>query len=309
MITLTTHVLGKGAFGKVYLSTTKNSINHEGTYLLAVKTEDKQSRSKDVLRDEYNILRYINSKAKSTEDNILHILGFWEDEKRLYLALPLMGPSLGALRKQCTFSLKTILMIADMTITQIKTYHQLGIIHRDIKPDNFLVSYELPHTKIFLTDFGLARKIRNTERQVQRVGSLRYMSKYGHNFIEQGRRDDMYSLGYTLLYLYQGHLPWSIEGITKEDRHQHFCKIKTNLTNEFLTRGMKCSTCQNCSIQQSFIKYFDYIDQREINDDINYDYILKEFLLALKEHEWSYDKRWDWNSLYSNKHEASIGTN
>jgi serine/threonine protein kinase len=309
-IVLTKHILGKGAFGKVYLS--KSTTNNED-YLLAVKTEDKgdngdkgDKRVKDILRNEYNILRYTNTKVTCSTSYVLRMLEFWEDDKKLYLALPLMGPSLGALRKQCSFSLKTILMLADMTIEQIKIYHQIGIIHRDIKPDNFLVSYDLPHEHICLTDFGLARKIIHHNNHIdystkaQRVGSLRYMSKYSHQFIELGRRDDMYSLGYTLLYLYTGTLPWSIEGIPQEQRHQHICHVKSTLTNEFLTRCVKCTECtEKCSIQEAFIQYFEYLDTREFNDDINHNYLIKGFLVALKDHNWIYDKKWDWTSIYS----------
>ena len=268
-------------------------------YLLAVKTEDKaDSRNskdkkskecKETLRNEYDILQYVNAKVSCSSCYVMRIITFWEDEKRLYMALPLMGPSLGALRKQTQFSLKTILMIADMTIEQVKTYHQLGIVHRDIKPDNFLVSYALPHEHICLTDFGLAKKITSgCSDKSQRVGSLRYMSKYGHQFMELGRRDDMYSLGYTLLYLYQGFLPWSIDGIPKEQRHNHFCQAKSTITNEFLARDVRCSECtaakQPCSAQRAFIQYFDYLDTRECTDDINHNYLIKGFLLALKDH-------------------------
>jgi serine/threonine protein kinase len=145
---LTKHILGKGAFGQVYLATAQASGN---SYLVAVKTEDKKTVTNDILRNEYNILLYVNSKVTCTTSIVLRMISFWEDAECVYLALPLMGPSLGALRKQKAFSLKTVLMIADMTIEQIKIYHQLGIIHRDIKPANlFLMS----NNEVKCIDFG-----------------------------------------------------------------------------------------------------------------------------------------------------------
>jgi serine/threonine protein kinase len=198
-----------------------------------------------------------------------------------------MGPSLGSLRKQCTFSLKTILMLADMMVNQIKMYHDLSIIHRDIKPDNFLVDYQLPHKSVCLADFGLSKKLSSvTSESTQRVGSLRYMSRYIHDFIEATRRDDMYSLGYTLIYLFQGSLPWSIEGIEKNQRHRHLAQTKTSITNEFLTRSMTCTKCSSCTIQNAFRKYFDYLDGRKAYDEIDHGYLIDGFLLAMKSHNW-----------------------
>ena len=74
--------------------------------------------------------------------------------------MDLMGPSLesmfeNTLRK---FSLKTVLMLVDQMISRIEYVHNRRFIHRDIKPDNFCVGHNKTAHKIFLIDFGLAKR-------------------------------------------------------------------------------------------------------------------------------------------------------
>ena len=80
--------------------------------------------------------------------------------------MDLMGPSLEdlfdkTLRK---FSLKTVLMLIDQMISRIEYIHNRHFIHRDIKPDNFCVGLNKTSNKIFIIDFGLAK------RYIQRNG-------------------------------------------------------------------------------------------------------------------------------------------
>lgn len=68
-----------------------------------------------------------------------------------------MGPSLEKLFNHCKrkFSLETVLMIGDEMLSIVQYLHNEGFIHRDLKPDNFVVGYN-NHAKIYLIDFGLA---------------------------------------------------------------------------------------------------------------------------------------------------------
>ena len=84
--------------------------------------------------------------------------------------------------------MKTVLMLADQMIGRIEYVHNKNFIHRDIKPDNFLMGIGRHCNKLFLIDFGLAKKYRdNRTRQhipyredKNLTGTARYASINAH---------------------------------------------------------------------------------------------------------------------------------
>ena len=100
-------------------------------------------------------------------------------------------------------------------IKRIQYIHSRRIIHRDIKPDNFTIGNKRNSHRIFIIDFGLAKKFMSSTgihikyREGKGLtGTARYASINTHLGIEQSRRDDLESLGYVFLYFLRGKLPW-----------------------------------------------------------------------------------------------------
>jgi serine/threonine protein kinase len=105
-----------------------------------------------------------------------------------------------------------------MQISRLEYVHSKSFLHRDVKPDNFLMGIGHSTKRITCIDFGLAKRYR-TAAQGEHIpyrddklltGTARYASINGHLGIEQSRRDDLESLGYVLIYFLRGGLPWQV---------------------------------------------------------------------------------------------------
>lgn len=115
----------------------------------------------------------------------------------------------------CRLSTRTVAVIALQLIQRVQMLHEHSFIHRDLKPENFMVGFD-GDPNIYLIDYGLAKRWR--ERKTGQhisfaegkplTGTARYASINTHLGMEQSRRDDLESIGYILVYLMKGSLPW-----------------------------------------------------------------------------------------------------
>ena len=160
------------------------------------------------------------------------------------MVMDLLGPSIEDLFNFCNrkFSLKTILMIASQMLQRIENVHTRQFLHRDIKPENFLIGTSANAYKIYIIDFGLAK------RYIQKdgthlpyrdgkslTGTARYASIYTHLGIEQSRRDDLEGLGYVIMYLLKSSLPWqNLKAENKKDKYERIMEKKISTTIEVL---------------------------------------------------------------------------
>lgn len=179
------------------------------------------------------------------------------------------------------------------------------MLHRDIKPDNFLLGQNKNRHVVYLIDFGLSKRFRNprTGEHIEYIdgksftGTARYASIYTHLGIEQGRRDDLESLGYNLLYFLRGSLPWQgIKVKSNKEKYKRILDIKMNLSSRKL--------CEN--YPQEFCIFIEYSRSLHFEQKPDYDYIKGLFSRVFLRFQFEKDFIYKWNTFmisYDSKEE------
>lgn len=117
------------------------------------------------------------------------------------------------------FELATVSNIGIKLLDRLEVLHSENIVHCDLKPENVAVGYE-DKTELYLIDFGVSKTIMNADELLQPIkinrilGTPNYLSIGAHENIVSFR-NDIESLGYVLLFLISGDLPWNAETIVK----------------------------------------------------------------------------------------------
>lgn len=193
------------------------------------------------------------------------------EHERSVVVLDLLGPSLERTFNRCNrkFSLKTVLLLADQITSHLEYIHSKSLIHRDIKPENILIGTGVRSCQINIVDFGLAKTYREplTGRHIpysdrkKLTGTARYASIHSHLGIEQSRRDDMESLGYLLVYLCKGSLPWQgIQANSKKQKQDPILQKKLLTPTKDLCYGLpeEFATFVNYVRSLGFVEKPDY---------------------------------------------------
>uniref|UniRef100_A0A7S1TDA3 non-specific serine/threonine protein kinase n=1 Tax=Compsopogon caeruleus TaxID=31354 RepID=A0A7S1TDA3_9RHOD len=285
--------IGSGSFGDIYLGT--NVVTNEE---IAIKLESSKTKHPQLLY-ESKIYRYLNVAPPGQK-----VVGFpkvrWYGPEGDYnvMAIDLLGPSLEDLFNFChrKFSLKTVLMLAEQMIQRIEYIHSRSFLHRDIKPDNFLMGLGKEANIVYIIDFGLAKKYRDHKTFVHipyrenknLTGTARYASINTHLGIEQCRRDDLESLGFVLMYFNRGSLPWQgLRAATKKQKYQKISDKKMSTPIPELCRGYP----------QEFATYLTYCRSLKFEDRPDYAYLRRMFRELYIREGYQDDNIFDW-TLY-----------
>lgn len=195
--------LGKGHFGEIYLGT-KNDTGV--SYALKVIERPKNFKESEqiMINDEVDISSNILSKVD--HDNIIKCYDVFETLNNIYIVMQYVKE--GSIMKYIgSKNLAKIELIISQLVTGIKFLHEIGLVHRDLKPDNVLIEKGFI---VKIIDFGLSKVISAGERLKDNFGTLVFIAPEILLEKEYSDKVDIWSLGIMAYYLLYGVIPFGI---------------------------------------------------------------------------------------------------
>jgi serine/threonine-protein kinase len=197
--------IGKGGVATVY-SATQISLNRK----VAIKKMLERYASDEI------VVKRFENEAKSAAaleyQNLIRVYDYGVEEKCFYIVMEYIdGPDLAQILKDKKFFKEIGLMIALQALKGLDFAHKKGIVHRDFKPENILITTD-GHVK--LTDFGLAytKESTNITQTDMAVGTPLYMSpEQARGESRKDRRSDIFSAGVLLYRLLADKYPFKGE--------------------------------------------------------------------------------------------------
>ena len=293
-------VISEGIFGEIYL--VKNEKDNK---YYTMKAEKNDSNIKILEQEGYNlfILKGLG---------IPQLVSYGKIKNYDILIQELLGKSLNELfiENNFQFSMNDICLISIQLIDRVEWVHSKTLIHRDIKPENFLLGSNNPNI-IYLTGFGLCTKYCSSKSGKHIMpgfrgtfsGTIKYSSANAQRGNQLSRRDDLESLGYTILYFMKGGLPWMNLNQNINEKEAY---IKTYSMKKFMPVERLCKGAPS-----EMQDYFRYIRQLKFKEEPNYDYLRNLFVNLLKkngiENYQNYCFSWvhDWNANFSVRRKKS----
>ncbi|WKX88539.1 hypothetical protein Q1695_008294 [Nippostrongylus brasiliensis] len=286
-------LLGSGAFGDVYRVIKEDDADKKE---YAMKTEMADGNKQDLrLKLEVHVLTLcLNIENPQRKKHFLELFDRGKTKQFKFLVMTLVGPTLDDIRRNVlgrNYSRSTAMQLSHQTLESLADLHELGYLHRDIKPQNFAIGLAHCEKTVFILDFGVARKytVGNTKEiktprvRVRFVGSVRFASRACHRYQEQGRKDDMESWLYLVFDMID-----SVDGIPwKRFPDRQVLHMKDKLFSD------KLPNCYRI-VPKEFKRIVQYIDCMMFKEKPDYTYLRHSLNSIAKEHRIDTKKELDW---------------
>jgi len=281
--------VGKGSFGNIYLVVYNNK-------LYAMKLEDINKEDYFVLEKELFLMSHLYGPR------IPYVKSFGNYGLYNVLIMEILGKSLEDIKSilpSKKMSIPCVCKLSYQMLQILEHIHKKSFIHRDIKPENFVMGLGSNSKFLFMIDFGFATTYRdpNTlahapfQKDVDIIGTPRFCSINTLKGFTQSRRDDIESLGYVIIYIAKGTLPWaSIKSDNQEGLYNRILEVKSETTPEKLCKGLP----------PQFLEYINYARRMTFEQEPDYKYLRNLFLTALQNYGGKMDYCYDWDNSINN---------
>ena len=276
--------LGRGAFGYIYLVEYQNK-------LYAMKLENTK-KGYYILDKEIHLMSHLYGPR------IPYVKSFGQCGYYNVLVMELLGKSLEELKNMLPtkkMSIPCVCKLSYQMLQILEHIHSKSFLHRDVKPDNFIMGIG-PNSKfLYMIDMGFAKTYRDPvtlahhpmQKGVGITGTARFASINTLSGYTQSRRDDLESLGYVIVYIATGTLPWvNIQSDNKDELYDKILELKMKTTLESLCMGLP----------PQFQEYMRYIRGMNYEQEPNYNYLRSLFMIVLKNNGKNFDFSYDWDN-------------
>uniref|UniRef100_A0A2K6WIL6 non-specific serine/threonine protein kinase n=1 Tax=Onchocerca volvulus TaxID=6282 RepID=A0A2K6WIL6_ONCVO len=297
-------LLGTGGFGDVYKVHQMDGTGRIDD-IFALKTETiTLGKTLNRLKVEMTILQECENLPEEKRKHFVKMIDRGRTETFKFIVMQLVGASIDKLQKQQPkkhFTFSTTTKLGLQTLEGIGDLHDLGYLHRDVKPQNFTIGLKEKTNVIYLLDFGIARRyvekdsraIRLPRETVRFLGTVRFASRNCHYAREQCRRDDLESWIYMLLeFTEYASLPWS--RVVDRD---NVCKEKERLFAGIYTKHI-------ASLPKEIHKILKYINELNFQDTPDYKYVAMMLKRAASRKRASITIKFDWEKSESERDAA-----
>ena len=280
--------LGRGAFGSIFLVEYQNK-------LYAMKLENTKNGFYILDKEIYLMIHLYGPRipfAKSFGQ-----CGYYN-----VLVMELLGKSLEELMTILPakkMSIPCVCKLSYQMLQILEHIHSKSFLHRDVKPDNFIMGIG-PNSKfLYMIDFGFAKTYRDPNTMVHHpmqkgagiTGTARFASINTLSGYTQSRRDDLESLGYVIVYISKGTLPWAnIQKNTKDELYNAILDVKMNTSPDKLCQGLP----------YQFEEYIKYVRNMTYEQQPDYNYLRNLFLNTLENNGGKMDFCYDWDDRVNN---------
>ena len=255
--------IGEGSFGNIY-----SIISLKDKSAFAMKTEIINAKEK-MLESEafflYNLQKGLGFPK---------LISYGHNKNYNILVETLLGESLENIfiKKKLKCNIIDVCSAGIQIIDRLEWIHSQNLVHRDIKPDHFLIGINDPNV-IYIIDFGLCKKYRSSKTgkhilpKMDRnfFGNIQFSSSNVIRGKESSRRDDIISLGYMLIYFIKKELPWD---------YTYKAKITSSKLFE-LTYLKETNACGNLfnGLPLEFKEFIKYAKNLKFDEEPNYSYL------------------------------------